>query len=240
MNDSKNVVDSCKLLIDKNQQSNDKRRASFLRSANNKKKIKKLNDDGNLKNQLFESPVKIYHTEKFESTICPNIIDANVNCNEINNSNAETSEIFHSQIFDSETNCIADIFDEKEINKKATRLNLDEIFKSSYLAHAADMMDTIFNNDSKDDSSESDSGEDENDDTCIAELQIPKLDDFNLMRDINRTINTLIFNIKESNNRNVSHLYNVSTISSNFSSGNYKYNQLFNIIIFIQKLSLKN
>ena len=111
---------------------------------------------------------------------------------------------------------------EKEVfvdsHEKEKDYSLNDLFKDVYLSHSAEMIQSIFD-DGYDsiDSSESDDDEINNQ---AKSMRIPKLGDFNMIRDVNKLVNTLIFNIKESTNRNISHLYNVHTTSSEFSSGN--------------------
>jgi hypothetical protein len=52
-------------------------------------------------------------------------------------------------------------------------------------------------------------------------LSIPKLTDFNVVDDVDKLVTTMVWNIKESNNRNISHLYSVGNLKSEFSTGNF-------------------
>lgn len=141
-------------------------------------------------------------------------------------------EIIDNNFTDDDNATVHDNFKKSENEEKC----FEEFVENSNVYTVTGLFQDLFSSDSyiendidedcesTDSSTSSENGNDYNHDNIsgnIKSLSIPKLTDFNVVDDVDKLVKTMIFNIQASNNRNISHLYSVGNLKSEFSTGNF-------------------
>lgn len=184
---------------------NNRRRVTLLETLDRKRKISELKEK-KLETVLESSPNQSDEFIDYDSSEKDTLL--------------EIQEFFHNIPSFDPHDQIADE-DDYQNNYDDTdyhNISMSDMFESVYLTEYTDILKDISDK-VEHGSDDSDSDSDDSVDARMESLDISRIKDFRIDDSVNKLVNTLIFNIRQSTLRNVSHLYSSGATVSEHSSG---------------------